>query len=231
MQRSKAATLLLLGLAFLHAPPAAAQGRRSRAADAAVLRGSRSALAGENALADRHDLTRIRDLDELRRFIDAGLLVPVASTDAYELDPTLGEMDPDHAALYAHARPWVRAFLDDVLAEGHRLHGDRYKVTSLVRTQAYQRVLRRHNAAAATGATRWERSSHLTGSTVDIRSTELSADDLAWLRGRLAALERVGAVRATEERYNGCFHIMVAPDFARRAHPPPPRPRHHGKRK
>ena len=229
MTSSKTATLLLLGAVCLAAAPASAQGRRSR--DAAILRGSRSALAGENHLADRHDLTRIRDQAELRRFIDAGLLVPVASTDAYELDPTLGEMDPDHAALYAHARPWVRAFLDDVLAEGHRLHGDRYKVTSLVRTVAYQRALRRHNAAAATGRTRDERSSHLTGSTVDIRSTELSAADLAWLRGRLAALERAGALRATEERYNGCFHIMVAPDYERRAHPPPPRPRHHRKHK
>ncbi|HTK04755.1 MAG TPA: DUF5715 family protein [Candidatus Eisenbacteria bacterium] len=215
-----AAPLLILALTLLHSTPAAAQPRRSRSASAAVLRGSRGALAGENELADRHHLSRLRDEAELRRFIAAGLLVPVASTDAYELDPTLGEEDPDNAALYAHARPWVRAFLDDVFAEGHRLHGDRYRITSMVRTLAYQRSLRRHNPFAATGRTRDERSSHMTGSTVDIRSTELSPAGIAWLRNRLAELERAGAIRATEERYNGCFHIMVAPDFERRAHPP-----------
>ncbi|HTM67701.1 MAG TPA: DUF5715 family protein [Candidatus Binatia bacterium] len=228
MKFRKTAPLLILGLSFLSAAPAGAQPRHHREpAYASILRGSRGALAGENAVGDRYGLTRIRDVDELRRFIAAGLLVPVASTDAYELDPTLGEEDPDNAALYAHARPWTRAFLDDVLAEGHRLHGDRYKITSLVRTQAYQRTLRRHNAAAATGRTRDERSSHLTGSTVDIRSTELSPAGIEWLRTRLAALERAGAIRATEERYNGCFHIMVTPDFERLAHPAPPRHRKH----
>src|SRR5687767_4561623 len=103
---------LILGLTLLPASPAEAGGRRKqRSASAAILRGSRGALAGENALADRHDLTRLRDLPELRRFIAAGLLVPIASTASYELDPTLGEEDPDNASLYAHARPWVRTFL------------------------------------------------------------------------------------------------------------------------
>jgi hypothetical protein len=214
MMTQKTATLLALGLTFLlHAAPAEAQRRPSYP----TLRGSRAALARENAWADRHDLTRIRDLAELRRFIAAGLLVPVASSDAYVIDATLGEEDPDDAALYAHARPWTLAFLDDLLVEGHRLHGDRYEITSLVRTQAYQRTLRRHNAAAASGRTRRERSSHLTGATVDIRTEGLSADGHRWLRERLVELERLGAVLATEERYNGCFHIMVSPDYERRA--------------
>lgn len=228
MAARRYAALLLMGFALLHAAPADARGRKQASADARILRGSRSALARENAVADRHDLTRIRDLAELRRFIDRGLLVPVRPTDAYDLDPELGEDDPDNAALYAHARPWTRAFLDDVLAEGHRLHGDRFLITSLTRTQAYQRQLRRHNPTAATGRTPAERSSHLTGATVDIRSTTLSPEGLAWFRRRLAALERRGALQATEERGNGCFHIMIFPDYERRAHPPAPRPR--GKR-
>lgn len=229
MAPARLAALLLMGFSLLLAAPADAQGRRRASADAITLRGSRAALARENAVADRHDLTRIRDLAQLRRFIDAGLLVPIGSTAAYEIDAELGEDDPANAALYAHARPWTRTFLDEVLAEGHRLHGDRFLITSLTRTQAYQRQLRRHNRAAASGRTPAERSSHLTGATVDIRSTNLSPEGLAWLRRRLAELERRGAIQATEERYNGCFHVMVFPDYERRAHPPPPRTR--GKRR
>ena len=214
MTTQKTATLLLLGLTLLlHSAPAEAQ-RRSRYP---TLRGSRAALAWENAMADRHDLSRILDVDELRRFIAAGLLVPVVSGDAYLIDPTLGEEDPANAALYAHARPSTLCFLDDLLIEGYRLHGDQYLITSLVRTQAYQRTLRRHNPAAARGRTRSERSSHLTGATVDIRTEGLSADGLRWLRDRLVELERLGAIQATEERYNGCFHIMAYPDYERRA--------------
>lgn len=229
MAARRYAALLLMGFALLHSAPADAGGRKQAAPDARILRGSRSALARENAVADRHGLTRIRDLAELRRFIDRGLLVPVRPTDAYDIDPELGENDPGNAALYAHARPWTKAFLDEVLAEGHRLHGDRFLITSLTRTQAYQRVLRRHNATAASGRTPAERSSHLTGATVDIRSTTLSLEGLRWFRRRLAELERRGAIQATEERHNGCFHIMVFPDYERRAHPAPPRSR--GKRR
>lgn len=178
-------------------------------------------------MADSHRLSRIRDVGELRRFIDAGLLVPIPPTDAYDLDATLGEADPDHAALYAHARPWVKSFLDETLGEGHRLHGDRFTLTSLVRTVAYQRELRRRYAAAAgaVGA-RSRMSSHLTGSTVDIKIMGLSPDAESWLRRRLAGLERLGAVQATEERGSSvCFHVMVSPDYERLAHPPPPRHR------
>src|SRR5512142_3147468 len=213
-------TVLALVVSFIPTSFARAQGRGP-----ATLRGSPAALAGENAMADRHRLSRIRDVDELRRFIDAGLLVPVAATDAYDLDGTLGEADPDHAALYAHARPWVRTFLDETLGEGHRLHGDRFTLTSLVRTVAYQRLLRRRYAAAAgaVGA-RSRMSSHLTGSTVDIKIMGLSSEAESWLRGRLVELERLGAVRATEERGSSvCFHVMVSPDYERLAHPPPPR--------
>lgn len=217
MAMRMSASLLMLGLAFFSPSSARADARGSP-----TLRGSPAALAGENAMADRHRLSRIRDVGELRRFIDAGLLVPIAATDAYELDATLGEADPDHAALYAHARPWVREFLDETLGEGHRLHGDRFMLTSLVRTVAYQRLLRRRYAAAAgASGARSRMSSHLTGSTVDIRIMGLSPEAESWLRGRLVALERLGAVRATEERGSSvCFHVMVSPDYARLAHPP-----------
>ncbi|MEY4744217.1 MAG: hypothetical protein RL272_162 [Candidatus Parcubacteria bacterium] len=219
-----AAAILLLGSPFIHPSLARAGGRRG----GPQLRGSPSALARENAIADRYGLSRIADVAELRRFIDAGLLVPIEATDAYVLDETLGEEDHDRSSLYAHARPWVKSFLDETLGEGHRLHGDRFVLTSLVRTVTYQRLLRRDYAAAAgASGVRTRMSSHLTGSTVDIRIIGLSPESESWLRRRLIELERRGAVQATEERGSSvCFHVMVSPDYQRLAHPPPPPPRH-----
>lgn len=220
--RTIAALFFLSLVLLLPASPAHAQRRPRRphkTGAAQVLRGSPAALARENAVADRWRLSRIRDRAELRRFIDRGLLVPIRPTPAYALDETLGEADPDHRELYAHARPWVRAFLDDLLVEGHRLHGDRFVITSMVRTVDYQRRLRREYAAAA-GATgpRSRMSSHLTGSTLDIKIMGLSSAAAAWLRVRLVELERLGAVQATEEGSSSvCFHVMVFPDYERRA--------------
>lgn len=183
------------------------------------LSGSRGSQAKQNKVANRHDLTRLKDLKQLRHFIKHGLLVAVGDTDAYAIDRSLGEMDPDHAELYAHARPWVKKFLDDVLSEGHRATGTRFTITSLVRTKAYQRKLRRHNRAAASGATWWKQSSHLTGSTVDISYLGLDAEAERWLEKRLRALEKRGLIEATKEYGQACFHVMVFPEYGKAAPP------------
>lgn len=201
---------------LLVASPADARGRRRRASlsDAQVLAGSPAALATENRVADEHSLPRYADAAELRAAVAAGKLVRVADAPAYYLDETLGEADAPNAALYAHARPWVKTFLDDLAADPARPKGLRMKVTSLVRTVEYQQRLRKKYATATSATKPGRRSSHLTGSTVDISTKDMSDEGKAWLRHKLAGLERRGLVQATEEKWGSmCFHVMVFPEY------------------
>ena len=182
--------------------------------DEGVLAGSPAALATENRVADQHDLTRLSDVTQLRRFIGAGLLVKIASTQWYFIDETLGEIDSANVALYAHARPWVKVFLDDLATDSARPQGLRLKITSLVRTVEYQQRLRKRYPAATSATEPGRRSSHLTGSTVDISTKDMSEEGKAWLRKQLASFERRGLMQATEEKGTSlCFHVMVFPEY------------------
>ncbi len=168
----------------------------------------------QNAAADRHDLTRLEDRSELQGFIDKGLLVEIVSTDAYVIDETLGEMDPDHRRLYRYARPWTKAFLDREVGDAHDRFGTRYVITSLVRTREYQKKLCRSNGNAICGGTGWKQSSHLTGATVDISRVRMSRKEEAWWRRRLNALQDAGKIVYVPERRQYCFHIMVVPAYS-----------------
>lgn len=175
-----------------------------------ALRGSVASQKRQNSVADKWDLTRLKDVSQLKRFIEKGRLVPIVDTDAYYLD-AVGSEDPDNADLYAHARPWVKKFLDAELGAAHSDAGDRFKITGLARTKAYQKRLCRTNSAAICGSAWWKQSSHLTGSTVDISKIDMSDAARDWLRRRLIKLEAKGKIEATEEA--GCFHVMVFPDY------------------
>lgn len=173
----------------------------------------------QNAIADRHDLTRIRDRDQLEKFVDAGLLVPLYDTVAYVISDELGEKDPGHRFLYKHARPYTKAFLDDVLGEAHRTFGSRYTITSLVRTVEYQRKLCKSNGNAICGVRGWKRSSHLTGASVDISYVGMSAKERRWFRKKLNRLQAAGKIIYVREISQACFHIMALPDNGRRKKP------------
>ncbi len=182
--------------------------------DEEVLAGSPAALATENRVADQRDLTRLSDASQLRRFIAAGLLVKITSATGYFIDETLGEADVGNIALYSYARPWVKTFLDDLAADPSRPAGLKMKITSLVRTVVYQEQLRKKYPAATSATEPGRRSSHLTGSTVDISTKDMSEEGKAWLRKKLAALERRGLMQATEEKSTSlCFHVMVFPEY------------------
>jgi uncharacterized protein YcbK (DUF882 family) len=167
----------------------------------------------QNAAADKHDLTRIKNRDQLRKFIDAGLLVLVDDTDAYVISDELGEKDPKHRRLYKHARQYTKDFLDDLLSEAHRKFGSRYVVTSLVRTVDYQRKLCRSNGNAICGSRGWKRSSHLTGAAVDISYVGMSKKERKWFRKELKRLQADGKIIYIREFSQACFHIMVLPNY------------------
>jgi len=193
--------------------------RRSRCGSApSALRGGQAAQESHNHAADADDLTRLESRDDLERFIAADLLVPIGDTRSYYLD-TIGGHDADHASLYRHARPWTKRFLDRELKTVRAKFGHRSKVTSLVRTGAYQgRICRSGNGAAICGDDWWEQSLHLTGATVDISKEGMSCKTLTWMRKRLVQLEKQGLVGAIEER--GAFHVFVRKAYGKEATKP-----------
>lgn len=215
----RAPALAFFLVLLITAGDAEAQPKKKRppapSSDAAVLAGAPAALAEENRIADEFGLSRFTDLDEVRARVKDGSLVPIANDGPVVVDAQLGELDPDNAALYAHARPWVKEFLRDLAADPAMPAGAKLRVTSLTRTEAYQKKLRKRTAVAASGTTPAKRSSHLTGSTVDISTKGMPPAVQAWLRKKLAGMERRGLVQATEEKWGAlCFHIMVRPDYA-----------------
>jgi hypothetical protein len=182
---------------------------------ASPLQASTASQQRQNRAADRYGLKRFKDRAELRSSIEQGGLVPIKGTAAYELDEGLGSSDDGHQALYRHARPWTKDFLDRELSALHEATGVRFRVTSLVRTEAYQQALSRGgNRAAIHGPRWWQRSSHLTGATVDISWLDLDRRVTAQLKKRLVELQRQGQVEFIMESYHKCFHVMVLPTYS-----------------
>ncbi len=178
------------------------------------LDGSPAALARENDVADQWQLRRFKDSSELRAAENAGVLVPICPHGSIVIADDIGSLDMASRDVYQFARPWVAWFLDDLVADPSFPKGATFKVTSLVRSEAYQALLLKVSLTAASGTTPQRRSSHLTGSTVDITTKDMPEPLKAWMRRALVDLERRGLVQATEEKWGAlCFHIMVFPAY------------------
>lgn len=166
-------------------------------------------LQRENAQADRQRLSRMRDLRMVRRFVRAGLLVPLpaaASTHWVSGVP----------ASLRVARPWTKRFVEQLARGLYDLFSTRLKITSLTRTVNVQRSLRawNGNAAPARGE---NRSSHLTGASVDISKQPLTTREIGWFRQVLGRLARRRLLHAIEEFQQPHFHVMVFKDYLRYA--------------
>jgi hypothetical protein len=116
--------------------------------------------------------------------------------------------------LLSFARPEAR----DVLLEVARAYHDRFQrllpVTSLVRSQRYQRRLSRVNPNAALVDT----APHTTGMAFDISYKYMANDEQNLVMEELAELEREGRVEALRERRNH-FHIYAFTGGERPAEP------------
>lgn len=168
---------------------------------ATVLIATESSQRIQNQRADAENLSRMQNVTMLNRFRDHGYLVHVpASTPFYYLRSI--------PAKYRYLRPWSRLFLDRLSEQFHARFNARLKVTSLVRTVAFQVSLqkRNSNAAAATGPLS---SSHLTGATLDISKTPMSTSQMNWMRRVLSNLRKAGYLYAVEEFQQPAFHVMV----------------------
>jgi hypothetical protein len=128
---------------------------------------------------------------------------------SYDLkDPAeRGQFD---ARMLSLIRPSARDLILDIAREYHQRFGRLLPVTSLVRTERYQRRLSRVNA----NATSVEIPPHTTGCAFDISYRYMAADEQQFLMDRIAQLERDGKVEALKERRNH-IHVFVFPDGQR----------------
>jgi hypothetical protein len=116
------------------------------------------------------------------------------------------------ARLLSLTRPGTRDVILELAREYHQRFGRLLPVTSLVRTERYQRRLGRVNA----NATSVEIPPHTTGCAFDISYRYMAADEQQFLLDRVAELERAGRVEALRERRNH-IHVFV---FQNGRHPP-----------
>jgi len=157
-------------------------------AGAQSLRGSSASLDRQNRQARLNDFTYLAAPGQLRRFVSAGLLVPVDGNADYTL----------HAVSFGVARPEVRLFIERLASQYRRACGEQLVVTSLTRPQSSQP----RNASS--------RSVHPTGMALDLRRPT-SGTCRSWLSSTLLSLERAGILEATLETSPPHFHVAVFP--------------------
>ena len=151
------------------------------------LRGSSASLDRQVDQSRRHDFTHMAGPAQLRRFVDAGLLVHLPGNRDY----TLVDVS------FPFARPEVRLFVERLASQYRRACAERLVVTSLTRPLSHQP----RNAS--------DRSVHPTGMAVDLRRPAGRCRN--WLEGVLLSLEARGVLEATRERRPPHYHIAVYP--------------------
>ena len=176
-RRRSVTTLLAAGLLLGGVDGGAAQS----------LRGSSASLDRQVAQSRQHDFTRLAGPAQLRRFVDAGLLVHLPGNRDY----TLVDVS------FPFARPEVRLFVERLSSQYRRACNERLVVTSLTRPLSHQP----RNAS--------DRSVHPTGMAVDLRLP--AGRCRSWLEGVLLSLEARGLIEATRERRPPHYHVAVYP--------------------
>jgi len=171
-----------------------------------VFKPSHESLLLQNAEIDRLNLPRIRDDKELNRLIANADLVPITTSEALRIQPSL---DPGRR----YCRPWTLEFVQDLSTAYYKEFHEQIQVNSAVRTVIVQKKLRRHNrnAAPETGETA---SSHLAGLTVDLQRRGMTKAQVKFIEEYLRPLKEMGLVEPEEERRHWCFHIMVAGSYS-----------------
>jgi hypothetical protein len=177
----------------------------ARGGDWSILAAKRSSQAIQNARANAYHLSRMRNRAMILQFYRSGYLVRVPErTRYYYLDSI--------APPYRYLRPWTMLFLDRLSREFYEKFGQPLRVTSLIRTVGSQSRLTHTNpnAAEATGP---DRSSHLTGATLDISKRFMPVRGQQWMRSVLFRLKKSGYLYAIEEFQEPAFHVMVYPNY------------------
>lgn len=158
------------------------------AVEAQSLNGSTRSLDLQVSQARAHDYTRLRDAAHVRRFVNAGLIVPVSEASDYWLK----------AVSFPYARPAVKLFIERLARQYRAACGERLVVTSLTRPIANQP----RNASS--------RSVHPTGMALDLRRP-YPGPCRDWLEDTLLYLEGQQVLEATRERRPAHYHVALFP--------------------
>jgi len=157
-------------------------------ATAQSLRGSARSLDRQNRVAVQHDFTYLRNSAHVKRFVNAGYLVPIPKGRDYRLN----------GLSFPYARPEVALFVSRLGPQYRRACGEQLVITSLTRPHSRQP----RNASP--------RSVHPTGMALDLRRSGKRACR-SWLEGVLLDLERAGVLEASRERRPPHYHVALFP--------------------
>ncbi len=158
-------------------------------------------LVRQNEVIDRLELPRVEDDDQLAQLEENGTLVRVRESRALEIASDLTDTR-------RYCRPWTRDFVEDFSQAFYREFRQPIRITSLVRTVAQQKKLRRRNRNA--GPTDGDTAStHLTGITADISRKGLTRQQQRWVEQYFLSLKERGVIEPVEERRQAVFHVVV----------------------
>ena len=149
------------------------------------LRGSHASVSLVYRRAVRGGLNFYETTSEVKRAVVRGELVRLNGNSHYRL-ANIG---------MPYVRPETKAFVLDLAADYHRACG-----APLVITSATRPISRRLANSS-------ELTVHPTGMAIDLRKP--AGRCRVWLRRKLLAAERRGAIEATEERHPPHFHVAV----------------------
>jgi hypothetical protein len=152
------------------------------------LKGSAAKLDLQNDMAEEHDFTYLRTPDQVRTFVELGLLVQLQPNADFEL----------HEVSFPFGRPEVSVFVERLASQYRQACGEKLVVTSLTRPLSDQP----RNAS--------DRSVHPTGMAVDLRRTN-DRQCRAWLENVLTQLDGSGVLDATRESRPPHYHVVIFP--------------------
>jgi len=176
---TRVAGCLLVGLGVVGAfAPTSAQS----------LRGSVRSLDRQNQVAVQHDFTYLGNSAQVKRFVNAGYLVPIPKGRDYRLN----------GLSFPYARPEVALFVSRLGPQYRNACGEQLVVTSLTRPRSRQP----RNASP--------RSVHPTGMALDLRRSK-KRSCRSWLEDVLMDLERAGVLEASRERRPPHYHVALFP--------------------
>lgn len=167
-------------------------------------------LKAQNEIADRKNLLRFEKQKDISEALKSRYLVPVPASSAnFYLDSRLPKE-------FRCISPQTLIYIERISGKLARKSGSgvrfkRIDITSLVRTEKYQRKLSRKNPNAASGDDLRHRSLHTTGFTFDFSTKKTTRAEVLWFAEFLADDMREGRVWVTYEPNNNNFHIFVIP--------------------
>lgn len=158
-------------------------------ADAQTLKGSTQAMRKQNRVAQQHDYSFLQTSSEVRKFVEAGLLVRLPGNSDYMLA----------SVSHPYARPAIKLFVERLSAQYRASCGEKLIVTSLTRPAREQP----RNAS--------DLSVHPAGMAVDLRISK-KRSCRQWLEKTLLGLEKQGLLEAGRERRPPHYHIALFPE-------------------